>query len=228
MSFEHALSDRALMRIQVETLFTHDARGRLLRVNEPGGQVAPRFFLGRTVEGNEWRFRHDVDDETVRALEALCVANVHEATRYAAILARGAPVVHTEAGPAYRFPRDPPASSDVVAITPAHAELLRAHLGEWADEVADRQPMRALLIDDDAVCLCGSVRIGDVAHEAGVETAQAFRGRGYAARVVAAWAIAVRELGRVPLYSTSWENAASRAVARKLGLRRYGSDYHAT
>jgi hypothetical protein len=38
------------------------------------------------------------------------------------------------------------------------------------------------------------------------------------------WARAVRALGAEPLYSTSWQNAASRAVARKLGLVLYGTD----
>jgi mono/diheme cytochrome c family protein len=66
------------------------------------------------------------------------------------------------------------------------------------------------------------------AHEAGVETAASCRGRGYAAPVVAAWARAVRDVGRVPLYSTSWRNEASRAVARKLGLVCFGSDLHIT
>jgi len=67
-----------------------------------------------------------------------------------------------------------------------------------------------------------------MAHEAGVETAPPYRGRGHAAQVVAAWARAVLELGRVPLYSTSWQNEASRAVARKLSLIRFGDDLHIT
>ena len=49
-----------LLRIQIETLFTKDARGRLVRLNEPNGKPAPRFFLGTTIDGNEWRVRHDV------------------------------------------------------------------------------------------------------------------------------------------------------------------------
>jgi len=48
-----------MVRLHVRALFTHDVRGRLSRVNEPNGAVAPMFFLGRTVDGNEWRFGAD-------------------------------------------------------------------------------------------------------------------------------------------------------------------------
>ena len=42
----------------------------------------------------------------------------------------------------------------------------------------------------------------------------------------AAWAQAVRTQGGIPLYSTSWDNRASRAVAHNLGLSLYGEDLH--
>jgi hypothetical protein len=38
----------------------------------------------------------------------------------------------------------------------------------------------------------------------------------------------VRELGRMPLYSTSWDNTASRALARSLGLVQYGATLQLT
>jgi hypothetical protein len=43
--------------------------------------------------------------------------------------------------------------------------------------------------------------------------------------VTAAWAAAIRASGRIPLYSTSWSNTGSLAVARKLGLSVYASDW---
>ena len=57
-----------------------------------------------------------------------------------------------------------------------------------------------------------------------MNTIEAFRGRGFAPAVVAAWAHTVRLEGRIPLYSTSWNNLASQSVARKLSLVLYGAD----
>jgi predicted GNAT family acetyltransferase len=81
------------------------------------------------------------------------------------------------------------------------------------------------VVDGDAVAMCSTVRIPDRATEAGVYTEEPFRGHGYAAAVTAAWAIAIRASGRIPLYSTEWGNAASRRVASKLELIVYGSDF---
>jgi len=43
---------------------------------------------------------------------------------------------------------------------------------------------------------------------------------------VVAWAAAVRQGGRVPLYSTDWENTAARALASRLRLVCYAEDFH--
>jgi len=82
----------------------------------------------------------------------------------------------------------------------------------------------AVVEDDEAVSLCFSARLTERAAEAGVQTLEAYRGRGYAPAAVIAWAHAIRATGQIPLYSTSWDNRASQAVARKLGLVQYGVD----
>lgn len=81
-----------------------------------------------------------------------------------------------------------------------------------------RSPVMALVEDGHPVSICFSARRSDAAAEACVETAEAVRGRGPGPRVTAAWALAIRASGRVPLYGTSRSNRASLAFARKLDL----------
>ena len=228
---------RELMRVQAAVLFTHDTRGRMARVNEPNGGRAPRLFIGRTPHGSVWRFRDDLDDGLIRELDSVCTCEApgdeylvapHGATTYEELLARRAPIERVEAGPAYRFPAELPVSTDTVVVTSENADLLRPHLAPWLADVEWGRLLVAVVHDNEAVSVCCSVRENDVANEAGVETAPAFRRRGYAARAVAGWAAAVRQRGRIPLYSTSWENSASQALATKLGLVRYGTDLHIT
>src|SRR5262245_36363216 len=114
------MTDLQLMQIQVDALYRCDADGRLRCVNEPGEPLAPRFFMGRTSQGNLWRFRHDLPDQVAQQLEQLCasepvVGDFPSAPRnYAAIraaLQEHAPVGAEYRGPAYRVPDDiqPPA-----------------------------------------------------------------------------------------------------------------------
>lgn len=239
---------RALMEMHVEALYTHDAAGSIVRVREPDGAPAPRFFLGRVADGSVVRrYRHDVDDVLRRALESASTSGgmlnepaldaeyraTAELARYASILERVEPVRSKSAGPAFCFPEELPRAYEsrddaVMLVTRANMEVLHALLPAWTSDVELSAPLLALVIDGTAVSVCASVRITPFAHEAGVDTAPAFRGRGYAPRIVAAWARAVRALGAEPLYSTGWHNAASRAVARKLGLVQFGCDVHLT
>lgn len=113
-------------------------------------------------------------------------------------------------------------------MTADNATVLAPNLEDWLGDVALGVPMVIALQDGKAVSICGSVRVTPVAHEAGVETHRDFRGRGHGALAVNAWARMVREMDRLPLYSTSWENQASRALAKRLGLIQFGADLHIT
>jgi len=229
------LSDQELMAIHVRALFTHDDNSRLLFVNEPGGGTpAPRLFFGRTRAGNLWRFRADLPEVLIEKLEELCMdepvgTDFYHPPRYVKLYMRLLPT-HSPGqdiwmGPAYRFMEGIEPSRPVLAITETNAELLRGGFEKLVAELPAWQPFLALIEKGQAVSVCRSVRITAAAHEAGVETLPDFRGKGYAKDVIAGWARVVQSIGAIPLYSTSWENVASQALAKKLHLVPYGADF---
>ncbi len=228
------ISDRALMEIHASALYGVDARNRLLAVNEPDDPRPPRLFVGRTRDGHLWRFRHDLPPPLIDELEALLHAeplatDLSQPPRclaaLQAALARDAPLSGTWSGPAWRFPDELPTfEHDVIRITPERDGLIRSIFPVLADDLPWRQPCLAIVHDGQLASLCYSSRNTARAAEAGADTVAAFRGRGYAPAVVAAWAHAVRQEGRIPLYSTSWDNLASQGVTRRLGLIMYAND----
>ena len=235
---EH-VSDRDLMKIQVEVLFTQDENGRLRHINEPirGAEPAPCFFFGYTNEGLICKFRHDLPDNVVAHLKEVAVAepmpmNSQKIPRnrrqFEDILQSHAPIKGVWVGPAYRFPEHITPPTNVVHLSRDNAELLKGDFAEMVPELNNSHPYLAVIEDSQAVSICRSVRLSSCAHEAGVDTLVGYRRRGYATSVVAAWALAVRALNRIPLYSTSWDNVASQGVAQRLGLIQYGVDYHVT
>jgi RimJ/RimL family protein N-acetyltransferase len=227
------LSDVELMELEAIALYRHDERGRLIAVNEPGSPPAPRLYVGLTRAGHIWRFRHDLPDSLIYDLDRLLRTEppstdlTRRPTCYdqlQATLAAEAPVTATWFGPDWRFPDQIEVPAGVVKITDANLDLLRQTFPWLADELPEWSPCMAVIQDGNAVSVCFSSRNTPTAAAAGVETLEAFRGRGYAPAVVAAWALAVRASGRAPLYSTSWDNLASQAVARKLGLVLFGAE----
>ena len=232
-------SNMELMKIQVEVLFTQDENGHLQHINQPTGdtKIAPRFFFGNTNEGSICRFRHDLPDNVVVQLKEVAAAepmpmnsqkilSVHG--QFKEILQRHAPIERVWVGPAYRFPEHIVPPTNVVRLSPANIDFLKGNFAEMVSELDSSQPCLAVIEDSQAVSICQSVRASSRAHEAGVDTLVGYRRRGYATAVVAAWALAVRALNRIPLYSTSWDNLASQGVAQRLGLVQYGVDYHVT
>lgn len=233
------INDYELIDVHARLLYTHDAAARLLFVNEPGGSRlrAARMFLGRTQEGNIWRFRDDLPEDLCDELAAYCADEsvigedfrepLRHRKEYLRLLERHAPATETTDELAYCFTENVAASAhSIVAVTEENAEVLQGGFDDFVPELLDWQPFVALLENDRAVSVCRSARITPAAHEAGVETLSEFRGRGYAAAVTAEWARQVKAKGALPLYSTTWENVASQAVARKLNLRCYAVDFH--
>ena len=232
------VSNKELMKIQVEVLFTQDENGDLQRINEPTGaaEPAPRFFFGYTNDGSICRFRHDLPDNVIAQLKEVAAeplpVNFEKIPKshrqFKDILQSHAPIERVWVGPAYRFPKHITPPTNVVRLSCENAGLLKKGFAEMVSELNSSRPHLAIIEDSQAVSICQSVRVSSRAHEAGVDTRVGYRRHGYATSVVAAWALAVRALNRIPLYSTSWDNVASQGVARRLGLVQYGVDYHVT
>jgi RimJ/RimL family protein N-acetyltransferase len=179
------------------------------------------LFLVRTSDEIAWGVRADAPDEVARLAATeprprdFRDAPVH-AGRYDELLG-GA----VESGPAFVFPEQLERHADVVRVE--EFEPLRRRFRR--DELEGRAPIYAIVEDGVAVSFCHSARSSGEAAEAGVFTEPSHRGRGLAPRVTSAWAAAIRTSERVPIYSTSWLNEASLAVARKLGLHPFGCDF---
>ncbi|WP_049793251.1 GNAT family N-acetyltransferase [Conexibacter woesei] len=228
-------SDSAqLLRLDVEALFRSTPEGRLIESNETPPAAAPRVFVGRTATSVEWRVRRDVPDGVAAEIGRLAADLPHlpngigDAAVYAAIeaVAAGvAPIAERSHGPAFVFAQAPLAPHpDVIEIREDSA-LLAGQFAVLRRELEYVAPLFAVVRDGAVVSACFCARRTDAAAEAGVSTHPDHRGRGHAAAVVNAWRVAIERSGRTPIYSTSYDNASSRAVARRLGLRQYAETF---
>ena len=215
-------------RLQLETLYLLDCDGRIRGTRELEPSPGPVFSLIRGTASCAWAVRADVATDVADELAELAreeppvsdfrVAPVH-AARYLSLLSG-----RVDAGPSFVFPAAIAPPSSTVLIE--DIELIDHQFSGWmASEIPACAPIVGVVENGHAVSVCLCARRSDVAAEAGVETAVEFRGRGLAPRVTAAWALAIRAAGRIPLYSTSWSNEASLAVARKLGLVAFASTW---
>jgi hypothetical protein len=216
--------------LELATAFLFDERGRIVSTREPCAARGPQFIIIRSAAECAWAIRDDVPSEVAEKLAALAAgeppsrdlraAPVHAAAYLA--LSGGQPGFH---GPAFQFPGTLPVTHGVVQID--DERCLQRHFRGWepGEIAAGRAPVMGVMEGGDAVSICFCARRSEYAAAAGLETAEAFRGRGLGARVTAAWAAAIRATGRVPLYSAAWTNAPSLAVTRKLGLIAYASEW---
>lgn len=210
------LSPRELLEIQATTLFRCDAEGRLLSTNEPGERAAPRVFIGTSVHGERViRIRGDADGDLIDRL-ASCADE-------AALLAHLGAAATTHRGPAFVFEDafEPP--PEVVPVT--DPPRLHPALASWTVDVRQRVPLFGVERGGQVVAICYSSRVGEHAHEAGVETAPEWRGKGLGRLAVLGWAASVQRSGRIAFYSTTHENLASRRLAASLRLRYFAEDW---
>jgi GNAT superfamily N-acetyltransferase len=181
-----------------------------------------------------WASRADLDADTRAELERLCAAEPvlgepHPdclpacSERVRELLS---PFEDEHRGPAFLLPEALPHDPRAREIAPDEARRWAEAFPWLAAEYDAIVPVAIAFEAGEAAALCHSARGWTAAAaEAGVSTREPFRGRGLARAAVACWARAVQRTGRVALYSTSWDNAASCAVARALSGRLYAENW---
>ena len=231
--------NRGTPDLHLKTCFVLNDEGRIVSTREPQAQRGPLFFLVRGLSSCAWAVSADVPDDVAVTLDHIArseppVSDFRKAPfhaeRYVSVLGdrigevSEAKIFESD-GPAFEFPDSLDESGDVVVIE--DERLLAPNFRGWipGEIQAGCAPMIAIVEDGHPVSICFCARRSEVAAEAGVETVERYRGKGFGSRVTAAWALAIRASGRIPLYSTSWTNHASLAVARKLRLIPYASSW---
>jgi GNAT acetyltransferase len=214
---------------QLEALFVLNDAGCIVSTREPSPNPGPRFYLIRGSAHCAWAVHADVPKDLAVKLDDLAreepaISDFHSdplhARQYVSLL--GGKVW---SGPVFTFPQVVGAPPREIVTVDRIDHLTRHFTGWTADELPERAPIVAVVEDGYAVSVCFCARRSAQAAEAGLETAECFRGRGLGPRVTVAWVVAIRASGRLPMYSTSWSNKSSLAVARKLGLNACASDW---
>ena len=228
----------ATLQFHLETALVFEGEHRITETREPNPRLPARFVLARGTDLVTWAVRTDVKPEIASELDELAASEplhvgnwetppVH-AARYEELLAMD--FAEVDAGPMFEFPAELVASADIAIVEVRSERELATNFHGWVPgEISNGcAPVMAIVEDGAPVSICFSARRARTGATAGVDTAERYRGRGYAARVTAAWALAIRARKMTPLYNPSWSNEASRAVARKLGLVTVGSTWSMT
>lgn len=225
----------ATLQFHLETALVFEGEHRITETREPNARLPARFLLARGSDSIAWAVRTDVKPEIARELDELAASEplhtgnwealpIH-AARYEELLAMD--FADVDSGPMFEFPAELAAQNDLPIVEVRSERELATNFHGWVPgEISNGcAPVMAIVEDGAPVSICFSARRSRTGAVAGVDTGERYRGRGYAARVTAAWALAIRARKMTPLYNTSWSNDASRAVAKKLGLVTVGSTW---
>jgi len=166
------------------------------RSNDDG---QPRLLVSRFRNDHAIYFRFDIPPDVRKDLSALGPTELmRDEERVKAILARDSPCETVYRIRWYTIEQmaDPAAYPDVTFVDGRHVVIVDGEVVAWAQTDCENER----------------------AAEVSIETHEAFRRRGYARQVTAAWAAKVLSSGKVAFYSHLLVNAPSRAVAESLGL----------
>lgn len=193
--------------------------------NEPPYDVTPRIFIGATSMGSVVKYSNSLDSHIIEKLEQVIDLNPIDLGEVIRVLSIDCELNELSFGPAYVFPDDRDSScTKAIRVTYENKELLKPSFPYTFENFEYKQPCFVIVENNIVVSICCSARQTSSADEASVYTHEDFRGRGYGVDVTNAWATEVQRLGRIALYSTSWDNFASQSIAKKLQLVQYGTD----
>lgn len=197
---------------------------RLVRLPGPNPDTLHRVYVARHSEGDSVFFQDGLPEDLQVQLAGLPVTDFFESPdRIRAILAANGPCEEIHVGRSYVFPTlpDPDDFTGVVDLA-----QINPHVVEQYDPglVGTEKEVFCILCDGLIASTCESSRENEWAGEAWVRTLPEYRRRGFARQVTAAWGNRLIQQGKVPFYSHRWENTASQAVARSLGLFQYIAD----
>ena len=190
-----------------------------------GRRICSRLHLGWNNDAVTFRFRQDVSRSIRKQFVSWLDSNSPIGRNSPKGLSElsvifDVPVEKIGTGPAYFADTDPKVEGRGVTIDESNFDIYRTKCLD-EDEIGFIQPCYAIVVNENVVSVCATVRRGNRSIEAGVDTEANYRGRGYASEVTAAWVAAARAEGMVPFYSTSCENIASQRVAEKVGLTQF-------
>ncbi|MCL2006828.1 MAG: GNAT family N-acetyltransferase [Treponema sp.] len=230
------MPERELLEIRIRTLFTLSPESKLLSINEPSTipKPAPRLYIGKTIDDTKidgkiiYYFGKDVLRETIEELKSFLEREsalnesklIDFQDEYLKILAG----VNYEKEIFYHHNwQINPSSNECILIAKENIDKINLGEFDWlAGEIHFCQPCFGITENNVLVSICRSVRIGDGAHEAGIETIEEHRGKSHAQKVLINWINKLQGSNIIPFYSTSIKNKASQRVAEKAGLKYSG------
>jgi hypothetical protein len=236
---------RALLALQAHTLFEISPRARIVRSRDPGGSAAPRLYMAGGADGWVSYLRDDVEDARARDIADLVRqeptlsapgATPRFAERYREVL-EGEPLTAHNFGPVHRLPRGVPFDGDATIVREGSPEGEALVERLWHEGMPDAMvdagftdlshfwpPWCVAMVNGEIAAIAFCVRDGLMAREIGVYTLEAFRGRGLAPAVTAAWST-MHPRHPVLFYSTHRDNRSSLRVIERLKLPWLGESF---
>jgi hypothetical protein len=240
------MDDLEILEIHRQTAFTFDVQGRMTHENSPIQSSGRRFSFTGCRDGNATVIRADVPEAVAHELLRLVASEppltnprseaVHLEEYRELLQEEMAPVEHQH-GLLWVFPSTlkGQAPTELVLSGTSEGNRLLHGLSDAMPaslvEVGFRtpedlwEPWCIAMVNGQIASIAETARIGPQGSEVGVDTALQHRGKGLGATATAGWSQHPDIAQRMRFYSTGRENASSRRLTERLGLRFLGSTF---